>query len=170
MKRYIKDGKIKTRTQIVLIQGERQIINPSEELLLSNGWEEYVPIVKENTLEDYKTSKIDEVLRYDSSEEVNTFYIGDVKMWLDKSTRTGLMLRLQSEQIMGKEETTLWYDNIMYTLPLENAFQILYALEIYASACYDNTQRHIANISKLTTKEEIEEYDYRSDYPEYVRI
>ena len=54
MKRYIKDGIIKTRNQIV-IKSQRTIIdddgndkvvnvqtfNPSEEMILADGWEEY---------------------------------------------------------------------------------------------------------------------------------
>ena len=34
------------------------------------------------------------------------FYINDMAIWLDKSTRTGLMLRFQSELILGDTETT----------------------------------------------------------------
>lgn len=170
MKKYIKDGKIKTRNQIIIIKDGMQIINPSEELILSDGWIEYVPQINEPSIETLKKIKIDEVLRYDSSDSVNTFFMNDIKIWLDKSTRTGLMLRLQSEQLIHKTETTLWYDNVMYTLPLLDAFNILYALEIYASECYDNTQQHIANISKLNTKEEIEAYDYRVGYPDYLRF
>lgn len=43
--------------------------------------------------------------------------------------------------------------------------RMLLAIEIYASGCYDNTQRHLAEVDKLETKEEIESYDYRSGYP-----
>ena len=56
MKRYIKDGIIKTRNQIV-IKGQRTIkdkdgndkvvstntYNPTEEMILADGWVEYVP-------------------------------------------------------------------------------------------------------------------------------
>lgn len=179
MKRYIKDGIIKTRNQIV-IKGQRTIkdkdgndkvvttntYNPTEEMILADGWEEYVTPVYEPTIEDYRKRKSDEILRYDSSDEVNAFYMQGQRMWLDKATRAGLMLRLQAEQAMGKESTTLWYGNHEFALPMANAFQMLYALEVYASACYDNTQRHIANVSLLESREEIEAYDYRSGYPE----
>ena len=87
-------------------------------------------------------------------------------MWLDKATRAGLMLRLQAEQTMGKETTTLWYGANQYSLPIGIAMQMLLAIEIYASECYDNTQRHLAEVDKLETKEEIEAYDYRVGYPE----
>ena len=42
MKRYIKDGQIKFRNQIVIIKDGRQIINPREEMILADGWEEYI--------------------------------------------------------------------------------------------------------------------------------
>lgn len=179
MKRYIKNGQIKYRNQIVLhgtrtIKGKdgkekevrTQIINPKEDMLLADGWVEYVTPVYEPTIEDYRKRKKDEILRYDSSEEVNSFYMQGERMWLDKATRAGLMLRLQAEQTMGKEMTTLWYGANQYSLPIGMAMQMLLAIEIYASECYDNTQRHLAEVDKLETKEEIESYDYRVGYPQ----
>ena len=179
MKRYIKDGIIKTRNQIV-IKGQRTIkdkdgnekvvgtntYNPTEEMILADGWEEYVTPVYEPTIEDYRKRKKDEITRYDSSEEVNAFYMQGQRMWLDKATRAGLMLRLQAEQSMGKETTILWYGSHQFELPMANAFQMLYALELYASQCYDNTQRHLAAVDALESKEEIDAYDYRTGYPE----
>lgn len=67
---------------------------------------------------------------------------------------------------MGKTETTLWYGSHQFELPMANAFQMLYALELYASQCYDNTQRHLAAVDALENKEEIDAYDYRTGYPE----
>ena len=192
MKRYIKNNQIKTRQQIVIVKNGMRTINPTEEQILADGWEEYVapsvePIVEEkeeepsplnNTVEIPVSEVSDKaafvrarhklrnaINRYDSSSEVNLFYMGGVPMWLDKSTRAGLMLRFQSEQAIGREMTSLWYGGQMYELPLVNAFQMLYALEVYASACYDNTQRHLAAINGLGTIEEVESYDYREGYP-----
>ena len=192
MKRYIKNNQIKTRQQIVIVKNGMRTINPTEEQILADGWEEYVapsvePIVEEkeeepsplnNTVEIPVPEVSDKaafvrarhklrnaINRYDSSSEVNVFYMGGVPMWLDKSTRAGLMLRFQSEQAIGREMTSLWYGGQMYELPLVNAFQMLYALEVYASACYDNTQRHLAAINGLGTIEEVESYDYREGYP-----
>ncbi len=39
---------------------------------------------------------------------------------------------------------------------------MLYAIEVYASACYDNTQLHLANVDALQTIEDISVYDYTS--------
>ena len=42
MKRYIKDNKVKFRNEIIIVRNDVQVINPTEEMILSNGWQEYV--------------------------------------------------------------------------------------------------------------------------------
>lgn len=106
---------------------------------------------------------------YDSSDKVNGFTIGGVHVWLDKATRVGLKLRFESEVAAGKTETTLWMDGMSFPLPLVgdgNALQMLVALELYASDCYDRTQQHIAAVTALATADELEAYDYTLSYPE----
>lgn len=170
MKRYTKtiDGKqvIKPANKIVINKDGMNTFNPTEEMILEDGWVEYIAPVHEETLEDIRRYKIRDIDNHDKSNEVNEFYINDIPVWLDKNTRTGLKLRFESEKVMGQENTTLWYNNQEFVLLLDNAIQMLYAIEVYASKCYDNTQRHISNVSKLENKEEIEIYDYRSGYPE----
>ena len=170
MKRYSKtiDGKtiIKFADEIVIRSNGKQTFNPTEAMILADGWVEYVPQPYVPTLEEIKANKVDEILAYDSSSEVNEFSIGGVPMWLDKATRAGLLLRFEAEGKVGRTETTLWNDGQSYTLPLETAQQILIALELYASACYDNTQSHIAEVQKLDSKEAVESYDYTSGYPQ----
>lgn len=178
MKRYIKDGQIKTRNQIV-IKGQRTIkdkdgndkvvsmntYNPTEEMILADGWVEYVTPTYEPTIEDYRNRKKEEIKRFDSSKEVNEFRINGISVWLDKATRAGLMLRFQAEKAMGKEDTSLWYEGHQFELTIDAATQMLYMIENYASACYDNTQMHLSVIDNLETKDEIDSYDYRSGYP-----
>lgn len=178
-KRYIKeiDGKveIKTANEIVIHKGGGVFFSPTEKMLLEDGWMEYFPPqppqpTEEEMVEMVKQSKKDEIQTYDKSEEVNSFFIGATQMWLDKETRTGLMLRFQAEQAVGNTDTTLWANGVQYPLPLAMAVQMLYALEVYASACYDNTQRHLAAVDNLTTIEEIQSYDYTVGYPEKLRF
>lgn len=168
MKQYQKiiDGKpvVKLRNQIVVRKDGKQIINPCEETILEDGWKEYV--IQEPTIDDYRRKKKNEILRYDSSEEVNQFAVQGKKVWLDKATRAGLLLRFQAEESQGIEDTSLWYQGMQFPLKVEQAIQMLYAIELYASACYDNTQRHLAEITKLTDKDEIMAYDYTTGYPE----
>lgn len=122
-----------------------------------------------NSQECQKRLLRERILAFDSSDHVNSFTIGGVNMWLDKATRVGLKLRFEAEIRMGRQETTLWQDGVSYTLPLvgdTTAMDMLDGIELYASACYDVTQRHLAEASKLTTVEEMKNYDYISGYPQ----
>ena len=42
MKQYTKDGQIKTRNQIVINKNGRNTFNPTEAMILANGWIEYI--------------------------------------------------------------------------------------------------------------------------------
>ena len=174
---FIKDNEIKARKSIVLkIERENgrmsQVFNPTDKMLEEQGWVRYVPPTPtdEEIFQREKQHKLNEIQHYDSSREVNNFYIGEHSVWLDKATRTGLTLRFNSELAAKHEITTLWYDNMKFTLPINDAIAMLYAIELYASVCYDNTQQHLANVSNITTMEELENYDYRSGYPEMLRF
>lgn len=205
MKRYIKDGQIKFRNEIVLhgtrtIKGKdgkekevkTQIINPKEEMILADGWVEYVaPSVESIVENEEEYSSLDNTIEYcvpevsdkaafvrarhklrnaiqsyDTSKEVNCFYMQDEPMWLDFENRSRLLLRFQAETAKGNETTTLWSNGKEYALPLSVAINMLYELETYASKCYDNTQRHLANIASLQLIEDIQSYDYKIGYPE----
>lgn len=177
MKRYIKsiDGKevIKWANEIIVRTNGMQTINPSEEQILADGWVEYIEPEYVSTLEDIKANKVDEILAYDSSSVVNEFSIGGQPMWLPFETRTRLDRRFAVERIkaesQGKTEsevvTTLWYEGQSFEMPLATAMALLLALEDYATICYDNTQRHIAEVMKLESKEAVESYDYTTGYP-----
>ena len=160
--------------KIVIIKDGMQIFNPTKEMLLEDGWKEHVlatPKVSDNDIiEMEKEALIDDIYDYDSSSDVNIFYVGDMPVWLDKATRAGLMLRFQAEQAIGKSDTSLWYNGFEFKLPLTNAMQMLYAVEVYASACYDNTQRHIHNVNIINDIDSLKEYNYKDNYPEKLRF
>lgn len=168
----------KPLSKIVLIKDDMQIFNPSEEMLLEDGWKIHVPKTFEISEEEYEAKKLQteieniiyEIKSYDSSVEINSFYVNDEMIWLDKFTRTGLMLRLQSEQMLGDTETTLWYGSKKFVLPIDEAMSMLYKIEKYASQCYDTTQMHIANVETMTNIDDIKHYDYTSGYPEKLRF
>lgn len=160
----------KPANRIVVVKDGMQTFNPTEEMLIADGWVEHIPVHYEPTEEEIlnreREYKIEEILRHDSSSEVNCFYIEGQEMWLDKATRVGLKLRFDAEIACGHTNTTLWHEGVSFNLELINAVRMLNAIEIYASACYDNTQLHLSNISKLDIIEEIKNYDFRQGYPE----
>ena len=48
----------------------------------------------------------------------------------------------------------------------DKAKKMLYEIEVYASACYDNTARHKANVSALDSADKVMAYDYTTGYPD----
>lgn len=132
-------------------------------------------MIRENpeSLECQKHLLKERILAYDSSDHVNSFTIGGINTWLDKATRVGLKLRFEAEKRMGKESTTLWQNGIQFPLPLTGdvtALDMLDGIELYASACYDVTQMHLAKINDLNTIEELKNYDYTKGYPQKLKF
>lgn len=172
MKIFQKDNQIKSLNRIVIIKDDMQILNPTEEMVLEDGWIEFK--APEPTAEELlvraKKDKIREIEDYDASSHVNEFYVQGEPVWLDKATRAGLKLRFEAEMKSGKTETSLWYNGIQYPLSVESAILMLLAIELYASECYDNTQKHISAVSVLETVEEITSYDYTVGYPEKINL
>ena len=172
MKEYKKviDGRatVLSGNKIIIIKDGMQTINPSEEMILADGWVEYVAPVPSDyvKLVTARRDKRFEIERYDTSHEVNEFYVSEQPIWLDKATRVGLKLRFDAEIASGQINTTLWYEGIPFNLELANAVQMLNAIELYASACYDNTQRHIATVKSMEMIDDIKSYDYRTGYPD----
>ena len=132
-------------------------------------------MIRENpeSMECQKRLLRERILAYDSSDHVNSFTIGGYPTWLDKATRVGLKLRFEAEKRIGKTETTLWQNGVQFPLPLTGdvtALDMLDGIELYASACYDVTQMHLANIVTLTSVEEVKKYDHTAGYPEKLKF
>lgn len=103
---------------------------------------------------------------YDSSSAVNEFYVAGLPVWLNKETRVGLALRFASEKGMGMENTTLWLDGMQFPFQIVIAEQILGAIEVYASKCYDNTQKHLFQVQNLNSVDELVRFDITEGFPE----
>lgn len=116
-------------------------------------------------LELAKKRTIRMVENHDSSTNVNAFYLNGNKVWLDKDTRVGLMNSLTIEKNAGKEESTLWFNNICVTINCDAAIQMLSSLELYALECYNKTAEHKVAISELNSIEDVLDYDYTVGYP-----
>ena len=113
-----------------------------------------------------KTMKLAQLATYDSSDAVNQFTYQGVNMWLDKDMRNGLIARLNAEKAMGKTTSTLWYENMSFTLAIDDGLQMLAALEVYASECYDSTAAHKAEILAMEISDAVIAYDFTTGYPD----
>lgn len=156
-------------------------INPQEipdsemYVVLSHTYDHYpTQEDKDKLYADYlalcKRVRIAEVERYDKSEQVNGLYLAGQHCWLDKATRVGLANSIAIEKAAGKTETTLYLNGTALTIGIEQAQQMLAALELYALDCYRKTEEHKVTINALSVIEEVEKYDVTQGYPEKLQF
>lgn len=169
MKRYIKDNIIKNIEDInITIEVNEEkitILNPSEEMILNDGWEKF-----EDTAEDLKKIKLQEIINYDKSPNVNTFYVGGIALWLSREERIVIKDRFQREKDAGKEKSRLLYKGLVLELAPDMGIHLINMVSAYADQCFDVTEAHKSALNDLTTKEEIQSYDYTVGYPEKISI
>ena len=150
----------KTRAAYLMNLGEKEYDLVSEE------WRERCKA----TLEKAKKEKLEAILAYDTSSDVNGFMLNGNKVWLDKGTRLGLMNSIQITRDMGQDTTTLWFDGYKLEVRCDMAIMLLSSLEMYALECFNVTADHKKAVSELTTIEEVEAYDYKTGYPKQLDI
>lgn len=176
-KRYYKiiDGKTVFYNGGIIVIGDRQIINPTEEQLTECGWIKYVPEVYTPTpiqlLEQARQEKLTEIESYDSSSDVNEcliHYNGEtIPYWADKTTRTTLKEAVRDCIAVGldKYRLDLREYGVSMEIDCELMLGMLQELEVYAIRCYNKTTDHIYAVKALDNIEDIQAYDYQSDYP-----
>ena len=121
---------------------------------------------KPTELEIEKKKVLKAIDNYDTSIEVNSFFLNGLQVWLDKATRVGLMNSLNIEKATGKEISTLWFGNIKLDINTDAAIQMLSSLELYALECYNKTAEHKVNVEGLSSIEDVTNYNYTEGYPE----
>lgn len=167
MKRYIdKDGHFWDGVSIVL-NGMR-IFNPSVGQLAEAGYTEYVEPAPtpEQLLQQAKDGKIQELMDYNQSEEVNSFTLGGQTMWLNFDERSRLQKAVDAKEALGRATMTKDWGGEQYPFTIQQWKQMLARLEEYAYDCQNTTDRHKAAIAALTTVEQVEEYDFTTGYPD----
>lgn len=182
MKRYYKEenGKRVWFNGILKSNG-MQVINPSEEQILSEGWTEYVPPVvpqptEEELLVQARERKLSELHEYDKSKEVDNCIIvyqgEEIGYWKDKYERDALKNAVKDCISLWREtyRLDLRDKGISITIPCDSLQMMLAQIEVYASDCYNKTTDHEFAIKSLTTREEIEAYDFRTGYPKMPRF
>lgn len=121
-------------------------------------------------LEAAKTEVETAITAYDSSSAVNSFLLNGIQVWLDKATRVGLMNSTSIAKNMGQEKTSLWLGSYQLEVDCDKAIQLLSALEMYALECFNVTAAHKKAVSELDNIEAVLTYDYKSGYPEKLKM
>lgn len=180
MKLYEKEinGRVvrKLLKNIIIEKDDMTTYNPTEEMILADGWTEYVTPkpqepTEEELLENTKQRLLNDINNYDNSDSVNnciiTFNGESINYWADKTERSSLKTAVQDCLTMGRTEyrLDLREAGIYVMINCEKLLQMLSALEVYAIDCYNKTTDHIFAINALNSIEAIEEYNYRNGYP-----
>lgn len=121
-------------------------------------------------LEAAKTEVEAAITSYDSSSAVNSFLLNGMEVWLDKATRVGLMNSTSIAKNIGQEKTSLWLGSYQLEVDCDKAIQLLSALEMYALECFNVTAAHKKAVSELDNIEAVLTYDYKSGYPDKLKM
>ena len=132
----------------------------------------FIPIYINNkpNIKEIKELLLSLQKEYDSSAEVNSFYLNGKRVWFDKATRVGLFNILNLEKSNGIDVTTLWFNTMSVKINVDKALALLIAVEMYAKKCYDNTQKHYVEINQLESIEDCLQYDITAGYPDILNI
>lgn len=114
--------------------------------------------------------KISEIKVYDKSANVNGFLYNGNEYWFDKQTRVGLVNSIAIEKIAGKANTIIYCGDTPVELSIEDAEDFLKDLELYAIACFRQTEDHIAAVRALTSPYEVKAYDHTASYPAKIEL
>lgn len=118
------------------------------------------------TLGEAKREKIREIENYDSSEAVNSFTISNQTMWLTVSERQQLATQINSNEAIGRDTMTRWFNGHEFTYPITSWKQMLVALEVYAGDALNVTESHKATVNALNNIESVDNFDITTGYPE----
>lgn len=117
-----------------------------------------------------KNAMLAYIEKYDASSSVNSFLLNGMEVWLDKATRVGLMNSTTIAKSMGQQKTTLWLGSYQLEVDCDKAIQLLSALEMYALECFNVTAAHKKAVSELDNIDVVLTYDYKSGYPEKLKM
>lgn len=173
MKRYKKGDDFYKGS--IILNGKR-IFNPSASEIIEAGYVEYEEPTIERTLEDAKREKINAINLYDSSDNVNQFFLNGSPLWLTKEERSSLINSANAKAITLKGDDIsyeIWLagDNpIKITSNSAQVIEMVSMVEAYAFDCRNVTQEHKSNVQAATTIEDADAYDNEVNYPNKLKL
>ena len=144
-----------------------RIINPTEETLKANGYEQVEEVqTEEQLLQAAIDAKVIEIKEYDSSDAVNSFSLNGLSVWINREDRIGTRRAIELDIANGQTDSEIWLNGSKLVVNSQLALRLLDAVEHYAYKAYNVTQEHIAAVKALQSVEDVKGYDYRKDYPD----
>lgn len=168
-KRYYKiiEGRTVFYNGEIIVIGDVQIINPTEEQLLEAGWmvwEDPAPTPAQ-LLQEAKDIKIAEIEAYNNSTDVNSFTVNGYETWIPVELRAVFKTSLDAYIALEQPTMTKIWDGVEYTTSPQNWLQMYYRVEFYANECQNVTDRHKIAVNAMDNIEDVENFDITAGYP-----
>lgn len=117
------------------------------------------------SIETLKEMKLNELVDYDKSGDVNAFTVNGENVWFNKDTRSALSTSIGAAELLGEAEISFMISDKAFSIEISKAKQMLAQLQRYADACFLNTEEHRQAISKLIDEVVVINYDFTKGYP-----
>lgn len=137
---------------------------------ISEDYQWHTETLDKMKLDQAKLTKTREIKEYNSSSNVDGFYLNGVKHWLTLDERKAAELSTKAHITLGHETTEQCMGGVFYTIPCESLIYMLAELEIYALECLNHAKRQEAEVMAMTDIEAVEKYDVTKGYPEMLRF
>ena len=138
--------------------------NPSA--TLREVWEMKLQPTSVRTIEEAKHEMLHKIEQYDQSDNVNSFLINNtIKAWFTPQERSNYKSSIDAAKLLNIDVLSFYVNDLMLNISPEEAEQMLAQIQLYADKCFIITKQHKVTVSSLQTIEEIDNYDYMSNYP-----
>ena len=154
---------------MIMVATAKYTHRPTEEEI-TEDYQWHTETLDKMKLDQAKLTKTREIKEYNSSSNVDGFYLNGVKHWLTLDERKAAELSTKAHITLGHETTEQCLGGVFYTIPCESLIHMLAELEIYALECLNHAKRQEAEVMAMTDIEAVEKYDVTKGYPEMLRF
>ncbi len=131
---YKKDGKIKERSRIIIFKDDQQIINPTDEMVIADGWVEYVapdPVVDNSSeiskqLQDALLDQYNE--RTDITDEdalKRPLLVYEWDTYIGKSLKTGQIVSYESKLYRVRQDISTVIEGYAPQLSTASLYEVI---------------------------------------------
>lgn len=124
-------------------------------------------------LQGIKDNLIYQINIFSDQGYINYFTYGNLKLKMLYEDRARFKMSLDAYKLLGKQTMTKYFSGYKIDFNLKDydkLVQMLAALEIYYSECWNVTQQHLQFVNNATSIEQIYNFDITSDYPEQLKF
>lgn len=131
---YKKDGKIKERSRIIIFKDDQQIINPTDEMVIADGWVEYVapdPVV-DNSSEISKQLQDALLDQYNKRTDITDedalkrpLLVYEWNTYIGKSLKTGQIVSYESKLYRVRQDISTVIESYAPQLSTASLYEVI---------------------------------------------